>query len=140
VLALNRDRKGADLPVTALVHHQLQIRPAQADFLEVVLAVPLSIPDGLGLELPARLLHLHRAFHGDFAAFEHRLGVLQVDVPVRTGRLAGPPATAVPPPREQESAASIAALPFTDMSREKDQRYFCEGMAEEIINVLSRLP
>src|SRR5512144_982199 len=31
-----------------------------------------------------------------------------------------------------ESGASIAVLPFTDMSQEKDQGYFCEGMAEEI--------
>ena len=31
---------------------------------------------------------------------------------------------------------SIAVLPFVDMSREKDQEYFCFGMAEEIINNL----
>ncbi|HSB16650.1 MAG TPA: tetratricopeptide repeat protein [Bryobacteraceae bacterium] len=37
-----------------------------------------------------------------------------------------------------ESGASIAVLPFTDMSQEKDQGYFCEGMAEEIINALGR--
>ncbi len=35
---------------------------------------------------------------------------------------------------------SIAVLPFSDMSPEKDQDYFCEGMAEEIINALVRLP
>jgi adenylate cyclase len=35
--------------------------------------------------------------------------------------------------------ASVAVLPFVDMSRDKDQAYFCEGVAEEIINVLSRL-
>jgi non-specific serine/threonine protein kinase len=34
---------------------------------------------------------------------------------------------------------SIAVLPFVDMSREKDQAYFCEGIAEEIINALSRI-
>lgn len=34
---------------------------------------------------------------------------------------------------------SIAVLPFTDMSREMDQAYFCEGIAEEIINALSRI-
>ncbi len=34
---------------------------------------------------------------------------------------------------------SIAVLPFADMSREKDQAYFCEGMAEEIINALCRV-
>ena len=34
---------------------------------------------------------------------------------------------------------SIAVLPFDDMSPQKDQAYFCEGMAEEIINALTRL-
>ena len=34
---------------------------------------------------------------------------------------------------------SIAVLPFVDMSPEKDQDYFCEGMAEEIINTLSHI-
>jgi TolB-like protein/Tfp pilus assembly protein PilF len=32
---------------------------------------------------------------------------------------------------------SIAVLPFTDMSPARDQEYFCEGMAEELINGLS---
>jgi non-specific serine/threonine protein kinase len=34
---------------------------------------------------------------------------------------------------------SIAVLPFADMSRDKDQSYFCEGIAEEIINALCRV-
>ncbi len=34
---------------------------------------------------------------------------------------------------------AIAVLPFADLSRERDQEYFCEGMAEEIIGRLSRL-
>ena len=33
----------------------------------------------------------------------------------------------------------IAVLPFVDMSPERDQEYFCEGMAEEILNALSRI-
>jgi TolB-like protein/Flp pilus assembly protein TadD len=36
-------------------------------------------------------------------------------------------------------APSIAVLPFLDMSRERDQEYFCEGMAEEILNALTRI-
>ena len=32
---------------------------------------------------------------------------------------------------------SIAVLPFVSMSSEKDQDYFCDGMAEEIINALA---
>jgi len=34
---------------------------------------------------------------------------------------------------------SIAVLPFRDMSPEKDQDYFCEGITEEIINVLAHI-
>ena len=34
---------------------------------------------------------------------------------------------------------SIAILPFADMSPNKDQGYFCEGIAEEIINAISRI-
>jgi TolB-like protein/Tfp pilus assembly protein PilF len=42
-----------------------------------------------------------------------------------------------PLPDEQEP--SIAVLPFCDMSREKDQEYFCEGIAEEILLALSKI-
>jgi adenylate cyclase len=34
---------------------------------------------------------------------------------------------------------SIAVLPFQDMSPEKDQEYFCDGIAEEIINALTQV-
>ena len=36
-------------------------------------------------------------------------------------------------------APSIAVLAFSDMSPQKDQDYFCEGMAEEIINALAQI-
>ncbi|MFZ2054312.1 MAG: tetratricopeptide repeat protein [Candidatus Aminicenantales bacterium] len=34
---------------------------------------------------------------------------------------------------------SIAVLPFIDMSPQKDQEYFCDGMTEELINRLSNI-
>ncbi len=34
---------------------------------------------------------------------------------------------------------SIAVLPFKDMSPQKDQDYFCEGLAEELINALTQV-
>jgi serine/threonine protein kinase/Flp pilus assembly protein TadD len=40
---------------------------------------------------------------------------------------------------ERRLGRSIAVLPFADLSREKDQDYFCEGIAEEIIVALSKL-
>jgi TolB-like protein/Tfp pilus assembly protein PilF len=35
---------------------------------------------------------------------------------------------------------SIAVLPFTDMSEKKDQEYFGDGMAEEILALLAKIP
>jgi adenylate cyclase len=36
--------------------------------------------------------------------------------------------------------ASVAVLPFADMSPKGDQEFFADGMSEEIINALARLP
>jgi TolB-like protein len=35
---------------------------------------------------------------------------------------------------------SIAVLPFADMSEKKDQEYFADGMAEEILDLLAKIP
>jgi TolB-like protein/lipoprotein NlpI len=35
---------------------------------------------------------------------------------------------------------SIAVLPFADMSERHDQEYFSDGMADEIINILGKIP
>ena len=37
------------------------------------------------------------------------------------------------------TATSIAVLPFADMSPDGDQEYFCDGMAEELINALANV-
>ena len=44
------------------------------------------------------------------------------------------PGTTAPP------AASVAILPFTDLSEAGDQDYFCDGLAEEILSALTRVP
>ncbi|MBI3694565.1 MAG: protein kinase [Acidobacteria bacterium] len=49
---------------------------------------------------------------------------------VVTTRTRSAPATSPP---------AIAVLPFADMSSERDQEYFCEGMAEEVINALAQI-
>jgi TolB-like protein/lipoprotein NlpI len=35
---------------------------------------------------------------------------------------------------------SIAVLPFTDMSEKKDQEYFSDGLSEELIDMLAKVP
>ena len=42
--------------------------------------------------------------------------------------------------RAEPSENSIAVLPFSDMSANRDQEFFCEGISEEIIGALGRLP
>ena len=39
----------------------------------------------------------------------------------------------------RDESPSIAVLPFANMSPDPEQEYFCEGIAEEIINALTRL-
>lgn len=39
-----------------------------------------------------------------------------------------------------ESGKSIAVLPFADLSQEKDQDYFSDGLSEELLNLLAKVP
>jgi serine/threonine protein kinase/Tfp pilus assembly protein PilF len=38
-----------------------------------------------------------------------------------------------------DDKTSIAVLSFSDMSQEKSQQYFCDGLAEELINALTKI-
>jgi serine/threonine-protein kinase len=40
----------------------------------------------------------------------------------------------------KEEAASIAVLPFANLSADKENEYFSDGLAEEIINALTKVP
>ena len=42
-------------------------------------------------------------------------------------------------PKMTISGPSIAVLPFTDMSPDQDQEYFCDGMTEELIDALAKV-
>jgi TolB-like protein/Tfp pilus assembly protein PilF len=70
-------------------------------------------------------------------------------VPKRGYRFVAPvaaqPSTAVQPVAATSAGTSpaensIAVMPFRDMSAGRDQEFFCEGMSEEIINALGRVP
>ncbi len=41
--------------------------------------------------------------------------------------------------RKKEYTRSIAVLPFSNLSADREQEYFCDGMAEEIINALTKV-
>jgi TolB-like protein/cytochrome c-type biogenesis protein CcmH/NrfG len=50
------------------------------------------------------------------------------------------PGAAQPPTIAAADDKSVAVLPFVDMSEKKDQEYFSDGLAEELIDVLTRIP
>ncbi len=54
------------------------------------------------------------------------------------GRQSAPAAGA--DPTTGPVAASIAVLPFTDMSPNNDQEYFSDGISEELLNLLAKIP
>lgn len=43
------------------------------------------------------------------------------------------------PPVEPPSRASVAVLPFVNMSGEKENEYFSDGLSEELLNVLAKI-
>jgi TolB-like protein len=57
-----------------------------------------------------------------------------------SARLSAPIVATVAPAPSTLAEKSIAVLPFVDMSEKKDQEYFGDGMAEEILNLLVKIP
>jgi TolB-like protein len=51
-----------------------------------------------------------------------------------------PASAANVPARLAVPEKSVAVLPFVDMSEKKDQEYFADGMAEEILDLLAKIP
>ena len=49
------------------------------------------------------------------------------------------PSAAVAPPRARTGPASIAVLPFVNMSADKANDYFSDGLSEELLNVLAKV-
>jgi adenylate cyclase len=64
----------------------------------------------------------------------HRYGYCFVAELVRSAPANSPELVAV-----AQSLPAIAVLPFMDMSPERDQDYFCEGLAEELIDALTHV-
>jgi TolB-like protein/cytochrome c-type biogenesis protein CcmH/NrfG len=71
-----------------------------------------------------------------FVETRHRRGY-RLLVPVASAAMASPAAEKSPPPSDK---ASIAVLPFRNLSGDAEQEYFADGIAEDILTALSRFP
>jgi serine/threonine protein kinase/Tfp pilus assembly protein PilF len=56
-----------------------------------------------------------------------------------TKEIYGEVKTITAPIVDKAEEKSIAVLPFVDLSSQKDQEYFCDGLAEELINSLTHI-
>jgi adenylate cyclase len=68
-----------------------------------------------------------------------------IEAPVHVYRLrldgaAGPAAVAAAPPEPEAARGTIAVLPFDSLSPHPDDSYLADGIASEIIGMLSRVP
>src|SRR5205807_4656239 len=59
---------------------------------------------------------------------------------VRTGRVVGEAISTARPPLALPDKPSVAVLPFTNMSGDPDQEFVSDGIAEDVITVLSHYP
>jgi adenylate cyclase len=105
---------------------------------------PLGLPDGstrfviviAALGLPIALV-LAWAFDLTPRGIERTPATATVPPVPASGLASGPVATTLlPAAAVAATQASVAVLPFVDMSPERDQDHFCDGIAEEIINSL----
>ena len=65
--------------------------------------------------------------------------------PERRSTASAVPMVASPAPTDETAASaiperSVAVLPFADMSEKRDQEYFSDGLSEELIDMLTKVP
>jgi TolB-like protein len=63
----------------------------------------------------------------------HRPTATSATTPVSSASVPGAVTPAIP-------EKSVAVLPFVDMSEKKDQEYFADGLSEELIDLLTKIP
>ncbi|MDP9088234.1 MAG: TIR domain-containing protein [Pseudomonadota bacterium] len=115
-------------PVLALRIDHVQMQPALEYFLNASHWLDATV-SGVTGAMP-RIIEAVRRFanpHGNVSeAPKLQQSVPPVEAPSNVG--------------QKDGANSIAVLPFANMSADPDQEYFSDGLAEEVINLLSHVP
>lgn len=83
-------------------------------------------------------LGVHEVKHGVkiqlYSLRKDDLGNPEIPKKIVSGRISGRAGA------QQPSGPSIAVLPFANLSIDKENEYFSDGLAEEILNLLARIP
>jgi len=110
--------------------------PTPMDTLSAILKERPQSPSGVNPQLPPGLLRvLDRLLAKEPEGRPATAKTLLEELDAAGRQVQGPqPAVA-----GESTLRSIAVLPFADMSPQKDQDYFCEGIAEELINALTHV-
>jgi len=106
-----------------------EVTPAFVETIQTLLA-PRATPPLHSPRAPVKARTARRGFAPVFVAGAIAIGGACYFA-LRT-----PPASVIPPATDR----SIAVLPFVDLSEKHDQEYFGDGMAEEILDLLARIP
>jgi non-specific serine/threonine protein kinase len=146
---LRVDHQSDIFSLGVVMHHMLTgVSPFAGDTVSDVLAAVLTreprrlteVPSGLA-DIVSKTLqkdtrHRYRSARDllhDLEAFRRESDLR--DSLDRRSEATGIAAAAV----EAGSRHSIAVLPFTNMSADADNEYFCDGLAEELLNALSKI-
>jgi adenylate cyclase len=145
-----------------LQQHMAASNKDQAEDRQIVLRIGVNLGDvmvegsdlyGEGINIAARLESVAEAggIVVSATAFEHVKNKVDHDFedlgtqllkniaePVRIFRIAGTPRVVVAKPHAASNKASIAVLPFANLSGDREQEYFTDGMVEDIITALSQ--
>jgi TolB-like protein len=99
-----------------------------------------SITTKTGRKLDFTIIAILVLALGYFAWDKFVLQDVDVSVPDNASLEATNESLVTASPEQQVSSRSIAVLPFVNMSSDTDQEYFSDGISEEILNVLTKIP
>jgi adenylate cyclase len=90
---------------------------------------------------PGKVRELWSAWHWDEVLLDHLLDGFEKALALVERPVVAPPPSGPSPARlaAPDGPASIAVMPFADLSPAGDQEWFCDGIAEEILNTLTPL-
>jgi TolB-like protein/Tfp pilus assembly protein PilF len=137
----------AVLQIVEPIMHALHLPDATLTYTVVALALGFPVAVMLAWAFDINQGKIERTAPLAAGPRDLRLGLLLLAIGVLAAApgtiwyfLVRKPAQPAPAAGSAATTPSIAVLPFLNLSSDKEQEYFSDGISEEILNVLARLP